>query len=224
MKKLLSVLLIAVVAFGLTACGAIKNVTKFNTPDLNVMFEADSVITTKDMEITAHIKRYGNGYWKMSVSKPDSIAGLEIIYSEELITVNLGELSFDTEKSKLNDSVVFKLIFDAVDHAAVQNQLDIAEKDDSLTISGENDSGKYTIMLDKDSKMLSGINIPDHEISVNIHNFRLMSIEDIPSAETAPAEELGEAVIAAEVTGQPAEEVVAPQETVTEEEAVTTME
>ena len=67
MKKLLSVLLIAAIALGLTACAAIKNVTKFNTPDLNVMFEADSVITTKDMEITAHMKRFGNGYWQINI-------------------------------------------------------------------------------------------------------------------------------------------------------------
>jgi hypothetical protein len=38
------------------------------------------------------------------------------------------------------------------------------------------------------------------------------------------SEEPGEAVNAAEVTGQPAEEVIAPQETVTETAVITTME
>lgn len=228
MKKLLSVLLIAAIALGLTACAAIKNVTKFNTPDLNVMFEADSVITTKDMEITAHMKRFGNGYWQINISKPDTLAGLEITYGDEAVTVKLGELSFDTEKSKLNGNAVFKLIFDAVDHAAVQNDLTIEEKQDALSISGENDNGKYIIHLDKDSKVLKGIEIPDHGISVSVHNFQLMNTDNIPSTETTPAavqsEEPGEAVNAAEVTGQPAEEVVAPQETVAETAVITTME
>ena len=132
----------------------------------------------------------------------------------------MNEAGFDMEKSQLKNGAIFKLIFDAVDNAAGQQEMGLTEEEDGFRLTGENENGEYSLLFDKESKVLKGIEIPGYGISVNIHNFALMqdtsSLPNETAAANATEEVPGEAVNAAEVTGQPAEEVVAPQETVAE--------
>lgn len=220
MKKFFCGVLVALLMFSLCACNLLNKVTKTKVPDMNVLFESDADITAGDMKIVTHIKRFGNGYWEMVVSEPKTLAGMKITYSDDKVDVSLGELSFTLEKENINDEALFKLLFDAFDHAAVQEEMNLTESEDGLMLASQNDDGAYSLTFDKDTGIIKKIEIPTYKITAELSNFKLLTETPAETTVAPYTSETGSesTLNAMEIMDLPAQEVIAEQETIAEKE------
>lgn len=220
LKKFICGVLVALLMVSLCGCDLLNKVTKTKTPDMNVLFESDANITAGDMKIVSHIKRFGSGYWEMVISEPKTLAGMKITYSDNKVDVSLGDLSFSMEKGNINDEAIFKLLFDAFDHAAVQEEINLTESEDGLMLASQNGDGVYSLTFDKDSRIIKKIELPTYNITAELSNFKLLT--ETPSETTvAPytSETASESTLnAMEIMDLPAQEVIASQETIAEKE------
>lgn len=209
MKKGIALIVSIVIALSLCGCNLIDKMTKTKVPDLNVLFECDADIMSDKLEMKSHLKRFGNGYWVMEISEPPSLAGMTITYSEEEIDVKLGDIGFKMDKAKVNDTAIFKLIFDAFDNASVQQEMNVTESNDGLIMTGQNDFGVYNLIFDKETSILKYLEVPSAKLSMKISNFKLLT--DLPDTNSIATETTinPDDINALQITELPAQQVIA---------------
>lgn len=110
--------------------------------------------------------RYGSGIWEMNITAPETMKGLNIKYNEGSTTVSLGSLSLDIESGKLNDTAMFKRIFDAFDSCAAMH--DIALYDDGE--AAVYNAADHSIAFDKETLLPTAVTFSDG-ITVSISSF-----------------------------------------------------
>lgn len=68
---------------------------------------------------SGRIKRLGSGFWEISITSPDTLAGLKISLSGDTVTSSLGELWHEDEVGDIPAASPFMTIFRSLDSAAV---------------------------------------------------------------------------------------------------------
>ena len=173
----------AAAALVFSSCGANKGML-VRTPDLNVPFETEMKIQAGELEVNGNMKRYGTGIWAMSAESPETLAGLEIAYSDGGVKAKLGELELDIPMENINDGAVFAQIFKAVDSAAAAGELYCSDTEDGKVFSGNFAGEAYSITFDPQTLAPVKIDIPAAGISGEFENFRIMTGEPAESGTT----------------------------------------
>lgn len=183
-------------ALALSSCGANKGIL-VKTPDLNVPFEAEMKIQAGELEVSGDLKRYGTGIWAMSAESPETLAGLEISYSDDGVKAKLGELSLDIPMENINDGAVFAQLFKAVDSAAAAGELYCSDTADGKVFSGNFAGEAYSITFDPQTLAPVKIEIPAAGISGEFESFRIMTGEksELAVSETAVSETASEQTV-----------------------------
>lgn len=167
-----ALILFVISALLLTACKSIKNTIIPPQPKLDKAFSCSFDLTAfaddrdNRMNISGDMTRYGTGIWEMNITSPDTVKGLNIKYNEGNTSVALGSLSLDIESEKLNDSAMFKRLFDAFDSCAAMHSIELYEKDDALVWNGED----HTISFDKETLLPTAVEFTDG-LTVSISSF-----------------------------------------------------
>lgn len=170
-----AVIISALSAFVFASCGGKGILVK--APELNVPFEADVKIQAGELEIGGNMKRYGTGIWEMSADSPETLAGLELSYSDEGVAATLDDLRLDIPAEKIRDGAVFAQIFKAMDSAAAAGELVCTETEDGKVFSGEFSGGAYSIVFEPETLVPVSIEIPSAGIFAELENFRLTAEE-----------------------------------------------
>ena len=110
--------------------------------------------------------RYGTGIWEMNITAPETVKGLNIRYNEGATSVSLGSLTLDIDSSKLNDTAMFKRIFDAFDSCAAMHDIELYEKDGAVVYNGAD----HSIAFDKETLLPTAVEFSDG-ITVGISSF-----------------------------------------------------
>ena len=165
-------------------------------PELNKPFETEITVQAGELEFKGVVKRYGTGIWDMSITAPETLAGMALNYNaDEGVTAELGELELDIPAENIKDNAVFALIFKAVDNAAA-GTISCTDTEDGKIFTGENSFGVYNLTFDPERLTLTGIQIPEAGISCEVSGFRLMTDNgDTASETTAPSETSATSVI-----------------------------
>ncbi len=137
--------------------------------------------------MSGNLKRYGTGIWAMSAESPETLAGLEIAYSDDGVKAKLGELSLDIPMENINDGAVFAQIFKAVDSAAAAGELYCSDTEDGKVFSGSFAGEAYSITFDPQTFAPVKIEIPAAGICGEFENFRIMTGEQTEPAESGTA-------------------------------------
>lgn len=160
---------LALAAAIMSGCGILEQVTGTKgAPELNKMTSFSAVITVGESEYEADVKRYGTGFWEMTVTKPANIKDMKIDYRDGSVTAALGDLMFDVSSENLNGNAVFALLFNIYDSAATRQGLTIAERDDEMYCAGEFSQGPYELIFDKNGSAITGISAPGLGFSARI--------------------------------------------------------
>lgn len=114
--------------------------------------------TSEPLSYSGNMCRLGGGFWEMSLTSPETVAGLKISLGPEGIGASLGDLNFNLETDKIPSRAAFLKIFSALDNAASSiNDLKQTENEANLCYSGTCGGEKYTVLCDKAQNMPCGL-------------------------------------------------------------------
>lgn len=156
----------------LTACKSIKDTIIPRQPKLDKAFSCSFDLTAfaddrdSKMCVSGDMTRYGTGIWEMNITAPETVKGLNIRYNEGTTAVSLGSLTLDIDSSKLNDTAMFKRIFDAFDSCAAMHDIELYEKDGAVVYNGTD----HSITFDKETLLPTAVEFSDG-ITVGISSF-----------------------------------------------------
>lgn len=173
MRKFLSLFFCALLFFTMTACNFGKP-KETAAPDLNRLFTCTAEIRYDDFEMSAELKRLGDGMWEVEFSAPKTLAGVKLSYSEEAISASYKGLSFSIPKDAAPVKAIFTMIFQTIDKSAAMPELPFSEEDGVLVFEGKNDYGKFFISTDKETGDFIGFNMPDYELEVKCGDYKII--------------------------------------------------
>lgn len=173
MKKILSLFLCTILLVTATACkfGKPKETA---APDLNRLFTCSAEILYADFEMSAELKRLGDGMWEVEFSAPKTLAGVKLTYSGDSISASYKGMSFTIPKDAAPVKAVFTMIFQTIDKTAVVPELPFTEEDGVIVFEGENDYGKFFISTDEETGDFIGFNMPDYDLEVKCENYSIV--------------------------------------------------
>lgn len=181
--------LIMLTAALLTGCEKGSGLLPQKNPELDKPFESEVSVQAGELEFKGNIKRYGTGIWNMTVTAPETLAGMNLNYNaDDGVTAELGALKLDIPAENIKDTAVFSLIFKAVDSAAA-GTISCTDTEDGKVFTGENAFGTYSLTFDPERLTLTGIQIPAAGVSCEVNRFKLMTGgEDTAAETTVPVE------------------------------------
>ncbi len=154
-------------------------------PNITKGFEAECTVTAyiippgestdseEEFVFGGSIKRLGGGFWEMSVTSPETVAGMEISMSDDTMTSHLGQLSLDMTAADIPDASPVTAVFTAIDSAAALYEAGTAlEKGDDggWTLR----DGGCTIVFDGEGNPVS-MAVSTPRISVSFTSFAVLS-------------------------------------------------
>ncbi len=136
-------------------------------PKLDCPYSCGFEITAFDGDMTAsgEMTRYGTGIWEMNITSPETMKDMTVKYNEGATSLSLGELSLEINAEKLNESAIFKRIFDVFDSCTA------IELTDSTYAYN---SGDFTLTFDEEQLLPTRLEFSDG-ISVDIADFMYFS-------------------------------------------------
>ena len=158
------------------------------SPDMNVPFQSEVKVQAKELEFEGTIKRYGTGLWSMTVTSPETLAGLNITYNDESVTAELDGLTLEIDMEDINSNAVFAQLFKAVDSAAAAESMSCTETEDGKVFTGEFSGGEYKLTFEPQTLAPVSIEIPSSGIFCELRSFSIIAGSDI-SSETEAAEQ-----------------------------------
>lgn len=164
------VLLLVIILFVCTSCNSDSVSFLSKTPDLNIQYEAEMQIQSGELEFSGTVKRFGTEFWKMSVSAPETLAGLEIQMNSDGVKAALDGLVLDIPMEEVRDTAVFALIFKALDNAAA-SKLSCTDTENGMYFEGEADGMLYRLTFDSESLKPVLLEIPEAALTAEIKGF-----------------------------------------------------
>lgn len=132
-------------------------VDKLYTAICDITVEGDDE-ASEALAYSGNICRLGGGFWELSLTEPETVAGLKISLGPEGIGASLGDLNFNLETDKIPSRAAFMKIFSVMDNAAASvNDLKLSENETNLCYSGSCGGEKYTLLCDKAQNMPCGL-------------------------------------------------------------------
>ena len=164
------ILLIVIITIICTSCNN-KNINFLTgTPDLNTQYKAEMQVQAQELEFTCAVRRYGTEFWEMTVSAPDTLAGLCVSMNSEGVKATLDGLALDIPAENIRDKAVFALIFKALDNAAA-SKLSCTETEDGMYYEGDFGGTIYRVTFDKESLKPTLLEIPEAALTAEIKGF-----------------------------------------------------
>ncbi len=162
----------------LTGCGKKQSDTMdgSNLPSsVTQPFESSAQFTYGDFSFEAGVRRETPGTCMITITSPDPVAGMKFTYQSDKLTVEYLGLSVDIDPNSALSKAAVSAVVKALDAAARQNGVSVSFEHGQFLVSGESDSGKFTLILDEKSGNFLSLEMPDIPMSVKFNNFKLLS-------------------------------------------------
>lgn len=169
-------LIVIVVVFGIlmfASCGkkGADPVPKSVSESLSRPFDAKAAIKMKDLVLEADINRTSPGKATIQVNEPKSLAGMNFTYDGKDIVVSYHGLSVKLDENSKLVSSLLSIIVNSIDKAASPSGVDVSLQGDQLVVSGESDSGKFNVTLDKNSRSIVSVSVPELDFECRFDDF-----------------------------------------------------
>ena len=180
-KSALIIILIVIMLLLCTSCNS-QNINFLSkTPDMNTQYETDMKVQSGELEFSCTVKHYGTEFWGMSVTSPDTLAGLEISMNSEGVKATLDGLELDVPSEEIRNTAVFALIFKALDNAAASD-LSCIDTEDGMYYEGEFGGVIYRLTFDGESMKPILLEIPEAALTAEISGFK--TLDEVEEKET----------------------------------------
>lgn len=136
-------------------------------------FDAKATIKMRDLVLTADINKTAVGVATIKINEPKSLKDMKFEYDGKDIKIGYKGLAVRLdENSKLVSSLV-AIIVNSIDKAASDSGVDVRVDGKVLIVSGESESGKFSITIDRESGSIATINLPELDFECHFNDFLL---------------------------------------------------
>lgn len=138
-------------------------------------FESSAQFTYGDFSFEAGVRRETPGTCVITITSPQPVAGMKFTYQRDKLTVEYLGLSVDIDPNSALSKAAVSAVVKALDAAARQNGVSVSFENGQFLVSGDSDSGKFTLILDEKNGNFLSLEMPDIPMSVKFNNFKLLS-------------------------------------------------
>ncbi|MGN0171648.1 MAG: hypothetical protein ACI39E_02555 [Acutalibacteraceae bacterium] len=156
MRRLLAVSVLLCLL--LTSCSSGQSVSPMVSG-----FQSHVGIEYEDMRLQALLERKTTGSLTLTVSEPESIAGLSMTWDGAQLILSLGGLKLAAAPHNLPASALAFSICEALDACAQQRG---SLEDGAIKLENEGTNGRYTLLYNAQSGYPELLTIPDLELTV----------------------------------------------------------
>lgn len=134
-------------------------------------FDAKATIKLKDLVMTADVNRTGQGQATIQINEPKTLSGMAFAYDGQDIRVSYKGLTVKLDENSKLVSSVASIIVNSIDAASSESGVDVRLDGGALVISGESDSGRFQITLDKENGSIATLNVPELDFECRFDDF-----------------------------------------------------
>lgn len=134
-------------------------------------FDAKATIKLKDLKMTADINKTAAGQMTIKVNEPKTLEGMAFTYDGTDIRVIYKGLTVRLDENSKLVSSVASVIVNSIDAASSPSGVDVSLDNGALVVSGESDSGRFSITLDKEAGSLASIQVPELDFECRFDDF-----------------------------------------------------
>ncbi|MGN0667172.1 MAG: hypothetical protein ACI4KF_11695 [Huintestinicola sp.] len=192
-KRIMKMMIPLIVSASVTGCSLSDISTGLTAPDpkFDCPYTADCTVTAIISPPSLHddagecefvmegqLTRYGGGFWKYSITAPETMKGIEFSLADTVLTCSLGELTFDTESTEIPQKSPVMALFSCLDSAAAaQTQLTAEKEEPPMWSFGGTAGGmNYTAFTDE-SGAPARITCDELRLSAEFENFTVSGEE-----------------------------------------------
>lgn len=163
------ILVVIFIVLIISGCSAKDNTAHTALPS---MFESDFSANVGRLEISGHITRNETGIYTLTITKPETIAGLEINCVGENVTISIGEAKFETQTSLYPANNFVKSVVNAIDTLCKNNSVSVTRTDGFNRYEAISQSSTFYALAEQDTGNIVSLVIESADISMNFTNFK----------------------------------------------------
>ena len=134
-------------------------------------FDAKATIKMQDLVLVADVNKSAVGCATIKILEPSALKDMNFEYDGNEIKISYKGLSVKLDDdSKLVSSLV-AIMVNSIDKAASESGVDVAIDGKALKLSGESESGKFAITIDRENGSIASINLPELDFECNFNDF-----------------------------------------------------
>lgn len=134
---------------------------------LSRSFDAKAKIKLADLVLVADVNKTAVGACTVEIEEPKHLKGMKFDYNGQDIGVSYKGMRVQLDENSKLASSVAQIIVNAVDKAASGSGIDVSVSGQAVEVSGDCDSGKFFIKLDKKSQSVLSITLPELDFTCN---------------------------------------------------------
>lgn len=140
-------------------------------PAIPDAFSCKADISYNGMQISAKVTRPSAAGCRIEVESPDTLKGMTLDWNGSTMNISYLGLSFDVDPASLPDTAFGNILIDVFNALARQNGLSIQNDKDSMTLSGNGESGKFSVVWDRKANALKSVEVPESGFSAQFSEF-----------------------------------------------------
>lgn len=168
MRKLIILLLSCTLLLCSCSSNKIKDSKSAQIPS---GFSATADITYGDLAVTADLSRTKKDAITLTVKSPEPLNGMQFTYDGSKTTVSYYGISFDLPQNTATAKAVANTICNVIKDTETASDVTATEKNGKIELCGKIDEGKYTVTMDKKSRAILTISMPDIDLNCTFSNF-----------------------------------------------------
>lgn len=138
---------------------------------LNTPFDAKATINLNGIEFTADVNKTNIGSATITITKPETVNGMQFQYDGEDIKITYKGISVNLDDDSKIVSSSMPLIIKALNAAAQKNGITVENKTGQLLLSGKSEDKNFIITMDKETGTVANISFPDIDMECRFENF-----------------------------------------------------
>lgn len=142
------------------ACGRSTKVEEIPPADWTKSFTAKADIRFGDLNAVASVNRIGDGICDITLISPQALNGMKFQYNGSDISISYLGMNVSLNEDGLLANAMTAAIVKAVDTAARGSGISAKKKGKAILLNGTNDTGEFTLRMDKENGSLLSLEIP----------------------------------------------------------------
>lgn len=162
-------------------CGCGNKLPFSSKPNFDLEYTVNAAITCGELKAESAVTRTSDKL-SLTFTKPDTLSGITLEYSEGNICGNLGGLSFEVEKSSLFTALP-DIIRSAAGSLSSVSAENIFEQDGVMTIDTDFNGKKVTVTADSKTGDLISLKCPFYKLSVQFSDqkpYKEQNVSELP--------------------------------------------
>lgn len=161
----------------LSGCGGqkpqeeVSSAAKEVSESIGKGFDAKATIKMGEIKATADINRTKEGTCTFVIAEPKSMEGMTFAFDQDTVTLSYLGLNLTLDQDSMLTSAMSKAVISAINKAAEPNGIQVTAEGKALTVTGDTDSGSFTLTLDRESRSMLTLKIPALELECNFDPF-----------------------------------------------------